>query len=54
MNKSEQTDKAAQGIAELIVAEAKDAGGELARATYHLHLLVRAKVLELVREIRAE
>ena len=42
-----------QNIANLIIAEARNAGGDdIGRATYHVHLLVRARVLEMVREIR--
>ena len=54
MDKDTKQDKAIQGIANLIIAEARNSGGDdIGRAVYHVHLLVRARVLEMVREIRA-
>ncbi len=42
-----------QNIANLIIAEARNVeGDDIGRAVYHIHLLVRARVLEMVREIR--
>ncbi len=42
-----------QNIANLIIAEARKVeGDDIGRATYHIHLLVRAKVLERINEIR--
>ena len=53
-NKDTKQDKAVQNIANLIIAEARNSGGDdIGRAVYHIHLLVRAKVLELVNQIRA-
>ncbi len=53
-NNDTKQDKAIQNIANLIIAEARNIkGDDIGRAVYHIHLLVRARVLELVREIRA-
>ncbi len=54
MNNDTKQDKAVQGIAELIIAEARNLeGDDIGRAVYHIHLLVRARVLEMVNQIRA-
>ncbi len=54
LDESELKTDVIENIAELIIAEARNAGGDdIGRATYHVHLLVRAKVLEMMREIRA-
>ena len=54
MNDDTKQDKAVRGIAKLIIAEARNVeGDDIGRAVYHIHLLVRVRVLELVREIRA-
>ena len=53
MNDDTKQDKAIQGIAEIIIAEARNAGGDdIGRSVYHIHLLVRARVLEMINEIR--
>ena len=54
MDKDTKRAKAVRGIANLIIAEARNVeGDDIGRAVYHIHLLVRARVLEMVREIRA-
>ncbi len=54
MNDDTKQDEAVRGIANLIIAEARNSGGDdIGRAVYHIHLLVRARVLELVNKIRA-
>ncbi len=54
MNNDIKQDKAVRGIAKLLIAEARNIeGDDIGRAVYHIHLLVRARVLEMVREIRA-
>ncbi len=53
MNNDTKRAKAVQNIANLIIAEARNVeGDDIGRAIYHIHLLVRARVLEMVREIR--
>ncbi len=53
MNDDTKQAKAVQNIANHIIAEARNAeGDDIGRATYHIHLLVRARVLERINEIR--
>ena len=53
MNDDTKQDKAIQNIANLIIAEARNSeGDDIGRAVYHVHLLVRARVLEMINEIR--
>ncbi len=55
MNKDTKQDKAVRGIANLIIAEARTIeGDDIGRATYHVHLLVKARVLEMVKKVRED
>lgn len=55
MDNDTKQDKAVRGIVDLIIAEGRNIeDDDLVRAVYHIHLLVRARVLEMVEKIRTE